>query len=105
MDARTQDSEEAILRARVAVPEHVVHREFAEETIVLNLQTGQYHGLNATAGRMLAALDPGTTVGDAVGSLAAEFGQPADTVRRDLVDLCRNLGERGLIELHEPAGA
>lgn len=105
MDARTHDSEEAILRARVAVPEHVVHRKFPEETIVLNLQTGQYHGLNATAGRMLAALDADTTVGDAVDPLAEELGQSPDTVQRDLVDLCRRLGERGLIELDEPAGA
>jgi hypothetical protein len=105
MDARTHDSEEAILRARVALPEHVVHREFPEETIVLNLQTGHYHGLNPTAGRMLAALGDGPTVGAAIAPLAAELGQPAATIERDVVELCRSLGERGLIELHEPTGA
>jgi hypothetical protein len=54
---------------------------------------------------MLAALAADTTVGDAVDPLAEELGQPPDAVRRDLVDLCRRLGERGLIELDEPAGA
>ena len=97
------ESEDPILRARVALPEHVVHREFPEETIVLNLRTGRYHGLNPTAGRMLAALGAGATVADAVAPLAAELGQPAQTVERDLLELCRALDERGLIELHEPA--
>lgn len=41
---------------RARVPEHVVHRDFQEETVVPNLETGQYHALNPTARRMLAAL-------------------------------------------------
>jgi hypothetical protein len=104
MNPRPPESDDAILRARAALPEHVVHREFPEETIVLNLQTGRYHGLNPTAGRMLAALGAGGTVGQAVAPLAQEFGQPPETVQRDLLDLCRRLDERGLIELHEQPG-
>jgi hypothetical protein len=38
-------------------------------------------------------------VGDAVAQLAKEFGQPEDVIRRDLTGLCRDLLERGLIEL------
>lgn len=103
MIPRPAESDDAILAARPAVPEHVVHREFPEETIVLNVRTGLYHGLNPTAGRMLARLDGGTTVADAAATLATELGQPADVVRRDLLALCRRLRERGLIELDAPA--
>ena len=71
--------------ARVRVPEHVVFRSFAAETVVLNLDTGLYHGLNRTAGLLLERLDVGRSV--------------AEEVERDCVELCRELHERGLIEL------
>ena len=34
--------------ASIVFPQHVVHREFAKETVILNLQSGMYHGLNPT---------------------------------------------------------
>jgi hypothetical protein len=47
---------EIVGQGRPRVPEHVVHRDFQEETVVLNLETGQYYGLNPTARRIFAAL-------------------------------------------------
>ena len=97
-----EPTDAAILAARVSVPEHVVHRAFPEETIVLNLRSGMYHGLNATAGRMLDAMETDVTVGEAADRLAEELGVPPVTVRQDIVDLCRLLLERDLIQLREP---
>jgi hypothetical protein len=84
--------------ARYRVPDHVVHRSFPAETVVLNLQTGKYHGLNPTAGRMLETLDRLGSVDEAAAVLAGEYGQPLDTVRADLAAFCSDLIERGLIE-------
>lgn len=84
--------------ARYRVPDHVVHRSFPAETVVLNLQTGKYHGLNPTAGRMLETLDRLGSLDEATAVLAGEYGQPLDTVRTDLAAFCSDLIERGLIE-------
>jgi hypothetical protein len=92
--------DEGILGARVSVPEHVVYREFAEETVILNLQSGMYHGLNQTAARMLEVIRSTPTVGGAIDELASEFEQPPETIRRDVVTLCQALADRGLIEQH-----
>jgi hypothetical protein len=89
-----------ILSARLTVPEHVVQRAFAEETVALNLDTGGYHGLNATAARMLEQAGKSARIGDTVEPLAAEFKQPSEVIERDLLTLCRDLADRGLIELH-----
>jgi hypothetical protein len=89
---------------RARVPAHVVHRTFPEETVVLNLETGRYHGLNATAGKMLAALVQADSVSLASVALAAEFGVPPARIERDLIRLCAALEERGLIQL-DGAGA
>jgi hypothetical protein len=90
-----------MLTARLRVPEHVVYRDFPEETIVLNLDSGVYHGLNRTAARMLEVVQQRDSVGAAVDELAGEFGQPREVIERDLVGLCETLEERGLIERHE----
>jgi Coenzyme PQQ synthesis protein D (PqqD) len=95
--------DETLLRAQVRVPEHVVYRDFADETVILNLESGRYHGLNPTAARMIEVLDSGVTVTDAIDKLAAEFGQPRQVIERDVLGLCRALGERGLIT-HDASG-
>ena len=82
---------------RVTIPQHVVHRSFEQETVLLNLETGQYHGLNQVAGRMLEELE-GT--GDAqltARRVAEEFGVPVERVEADLATLLGQLRERGLI--------
>jgi hypothetical protein len=86
-------------KAKVTVPQHVVYRSFPTETVVLNLQTGKYHGLNPTAGSMLDALKQADSVREAAIAVAREYGQPTATTERDLCDLCAALLERDLIEV------
>lgn len=87
--------------ARVRIPPHVVHRHFPAQTVVLNLQTGRYHGLNPTAGRMLDALGEAQTVAAAARTVAEHYRQPRADVERDLCELCAELLARGLVELAE----
>jgi hypothetical protein len=95
--AASEPDAQALLAARMTVPEHVVYREFPDETVILNLESGTYHGLNATAARMVEVLGSGVPVSAAIDSLADEFQQPRDVIERDVLALCRALGERGLI--------
>ena len=84
----------------VRIPQYVLYRSFPSETVVLNLQTGKYHGLNATAGSMLEALGQASCVRDAATAVAEEYAQPQATVEQDMCELCSDLLARGLIELH-----
>jgi Coenzyme PQQ synthesis protein D (PqqD) len=94
----------SILAARPRVPSHVVMRAFVHETVVLNLATGRYHGLNTTAGRMLEVIAECDTVREAAARVAAEYGQPLQEVECDVCDLCVHLAERGLLEIDAPPG-
>jgi hypothetical protein len=85
--------------ASVRVPPHVVYRHFVSETVVLNLQTGRYHGLNRIAGRMLEVLDEVGDVNVAAARLADEYGQPRSEILEDLGVFCRDLAKRRLIEV------
>jgi hypothetical protein len=81
----------------VQIPAHVVSRAFAAETIMLNLQTGTYHGLNPTAGRMLATLQQHDVIADAAAVIAEHYGEHPESVQADLLSLCDGLIERGLL--------
>jgi hypothetical protein len=95
---------ESILDRRFEVPDHVVSRGFEQQTVLLNLESGNYHGLNPVAARMLEASGEATTPREAVGDLAAEFEQPASVIERDLAELLQGLADRGLIVVDAGGG-
>lgn len=95
---------EELLAARVRVPDQVVYRSFPGETVMLNLTTGKYHGLNQTAGRMLETLERSESVAGALAELTREYEAPAAEIERDLRDLCAALLERELIVLEDHSG-
>jgi Coenzyme PQQ synthesis protein D (PqqD) len=81
----------------VLVPEHIVFRSFAQETVMLNLRTGTYHGLNTTAGAMLEALQENPVIAHAAARVAERYGQDPAVVEADLSELCAGLIERDLL--------
>jgi len=84
---------------RVTIPDHVVFRTFVEETVVLNLETGTYHGLNRTAGRMLELLGELGELDSVTGRIVEETGEDPSRVATDLQAFCDSLAEKRLIEV------
>ena len=81
------------------IPEHVVYRDFASETVILNLETGRYHSVNPTGAVMLETLDSAPTVAEAAERLAQRYERPLDEIESDLCAFCEGLLERNLLEL------
>lgn len=102
MSDDTSPADPALPTGKVRVPENVVHRSFEQETVLLNLDSGQYHGLNATAGKMLAALEEDGDAAAAAQRVADEFGVDVAMVRADLARLCDELAGRGLVVIDDP---
>jgi hypothetical protein len=92
------------LQVAVRVPSHVIRRDFAAETVLLNLNTGKYHGLSPTAGRMLAVLQEVGNVAAAAGRISSELERPLAEIEREIAAFCRSLADRDLIEI-EHAGS
>jgi hypothetical protein len=93
------------LSANGVVPPHVVYRTFPGETVMLNLDSGTYHGLNPTGGRMLEAVEGSPSLGDAAERLAGEYRQPLSDIQSDLREFCGGLAERGLLVLDDGESA
>lgn len=92
-----------LLASRLRVPEHVVYRAFPGDTVILNLETGKYHGLNQTGGQMLEVLERSDSVAAALEELTERYDVPPAELERDLRELCADLLERNLVELERTA--
>ena len=90
---------DSLLSSRLRLPDHVVHRSFVAETVILNLQTGQYHGLNPMGGHMLEVLGESPDVRAAAERVASEYDQDPAVVESDFVAFCSDLLDRGLVEV------
>ena len=88
-----------LLASHIRIPDHVVYRTFVRETVLLNLATGRYHGINPTGGRIHDLLAGDATLGSAAQALADEYQRPLSDVEHDVCVFCEDLRERGLIEV------
>jgi hypothetical protein len=85
----------------VRIPENVVFRSFGSETVLLNLKTGQYHGLKGAGGRMLEVLAETPDLETAAKRIADEYDQPLEVISEDMTNLCAALAERSLVAIDE----
>ena len=95
-----QLSDKSLFAAAARTPEHVVYRSFVTETVLLNLETGRYFGVNPSGGRMLEELVNAQTVEEAAQRLSEHYGRPRSEIDNDLQTFCADLTGRGLLELH-----
>jgi hypothetical protein len=79
------------------VPEHVLARKTGEEMVLLNLDNEQYYGLDEVGTRLWELLDGGSTFGDLVDTMLAEFEVDRPTLVADLSSILGDLEENGLV--------
>jgi len=85
---------------RVSTPADVLMQELDGESVLLNLQSETYFGLDAVGTRMWQVLVASESIQVAYEALLSEYEVEADQLRGDLQDLLRQLMEHGLVELH-----
>jgi hypothetical protein len=93
-------TDEPLATPAVRLPDHVVYRSFEAETVLLNLRTGEYYGLNPSGARMFELLCETGSTDAATREAAHEFGQPVTVIAQDMTQLCADLAARNLIEVN-----
>ena len=73
-------------------------RDMAQETVLLNIQTGRYHGIDSIGARFFEVMRSGDPLSKGVGVLASEYKQPMDRIQQDLAAFCEQMFDLGLIE-------
>lgn len=84
---------------RVTVPARVLVRFLDKESVLLNLETERYFGLDETGTRMWQAVTGAPTIDEGYRQLLQEFDVAPELLRLNLTDLLSRLMDHGLLEL------
>ena len=87
------------LKGKISIPDGVLVRELQGESVLLNLNTESYFGLDDVGTRMWAALTGSPTVQAAYEMLLAEYEVDSVRLTADLHSFIEKLEELGLIKV------
>lgn len=95
---RPPSSRELTLAATPRIPEGVLSQELAGETVLLNLNTSTYFGLDPMGTRMWQLVQEGRSLRAISDVLLQEYDVAPEVLTRDLFKLVRTLRDEGLLE-------
>jgi hypothetical protein len=72
------------------------------ETILMDIDSGNFFALNATASQIWRLVATPTSVGDLCETLGRAFAQDAEQCRRDVIEFVQDLRDRGLFVITAP---
>jgi hypothetical protein len=89
---------------RLVIPPTVISRDLDGETVILNLDTGIYFGLDEIGTVMWKHIQDAARLRDVRDRVAAEYDVTPDAAAQDLLRLAEQFVSRGLA-VREPAPA
>lgn len=82
---------------KVSIPDSVLSTELHDEGVLLNLETGEYFGLDEVGMEMWKVLRASGDVGAARAALLEQYDVAEDVLAKDLDELIAKLAERKLL--------
>ncbi len=83
--------------ARLQIPEQVVTRQVGDETVLLNLESGTYFGLDPVGSRFLELLEAEGTLVAVLAKMLEEFDVTEAQLEADLLRLADEMLASGLL--------
>jgi len=84
-------------RTRIVVPAAVLARELEGESVLLNLDTERYYGLDQVGTRMWNVMTQSDSLQVAFDILVEEYDVDPETLRQDMTNLVQELLSNGLL--------
>jgi hypothetical protein len=84
---------------RAAAPAHVLVRLLDQESVLLNLESEQYFGLDETGTRIWQVVTTAPNIDTAYQELLAEYDVQPEMLRENLNELLGHLVEHGLLQV------
>ena len=89
----------ASFKQRVSVPDNVMFRELEGESVILELDSERYFGLDEVGTRMWRLITEAASIGAAFDELVAEYDVEAEVLGKDLSELIDTLLDKGLLSI------
>ena len=81
----------------LSIPPQVMSRLVDDDTVLLDLESGMYFGLDGVGKRIWDAVAEGRSIGEIAAIITAEYEVDEARARADVVEFTSNLVERGLL--------
>ena len=85
------------LDTTLRVPPHIVSRVIDDETVLLNLETGIYFGVDQVGQRIWQLVGEGRSLQSIADAIVAEYEVDAPRAETDVLDFARTLLAKGLL--------
>ena len=82
---------------RVRVPDDVLISNLQDESVILNLDSERYYGLDNVGTRFLSVLNTADSLEAAYEVLRDEYDVDAHSLRQDLLELVEGLVKQGIL--------
>ena len=79
------------LSDKISIPAQVVARQVGEETVILDLASGTYFGLDATGARIWQLMGENKTLAEICEAMLAEYEVSREAIERDVLALADDL--------------
>jgi hypothetical protein len=87
------------LPTTVSIPNAVLWQEVGDEIVLLDVEGGEYHGLNEVGSRIWRALEEHPDVSSAYEHLCGTYEVDPDVLRNDLDEFIKRLVGMGLLSV------
>jgi hypothetical protein len=87
------------LTDKPTIPAQVMARQVGDETVILDLGSGTYFGLDPVGARIWQLIGEGKTLGEICDTMLDEYDVTREALERDVVELADKLLEQKLISL------
>ena len=81
----------------LSIPPQVMSRLVGDETVLLDLESGTYFGLDGVGKRIWESIDKGLTLGETAAVIVAEYEVDEHQAQTDVIEFAADLVERGLL--------
>jgi len=85
------------LSDKIQIPAQVMARQVGAETVILDLATGTYFGLDPVGARIWQLMSEGKTLSEVCDAMQAEFEVSREDIQRDVIELTEKLKAQQLI--------
>ena len=83
----------------VTIPPQVMARLVGDETVILDLASGTYYGLDPVGARIWQLMAEGKALASVCETLVDEFDVSRETLERDVLHLTKELCDKGLVNI------
>lgn len=86
------------LDTQLSIPPQVMSRLVGDETVLLDLASGMYFGLDGVGKRIWESVAEGHSLGQTAAVIAAEYEVEEAKAQSDVIEFTNDLVERGLLK-------